>query len=71
MKLRDVKAAQSPETWWWEDSRRNEWRGELWVSVVSGFLLSKSLAIPPFLLVLPKHNYLVLVPLEQQCSQEL
>lgn len=71
MKLRDVKAAQSPETWWWEDSRRNEWRRELWVSTVSGFLLSKSLSIPPFLLVLPKHSYLVLVPLEQQCSQEL
>lgn len=54
LKLRDVKAVWGLETRWWEDSRRNERTGEGWASGVLGFLLSKSLAIPPFLLFLPE-----------------
>lgn len=71
MKLREVKAVWSLETQWWEDSRRNQRTGEGWASDLFGFLLSKNLAIPPFLLFLPEHSYLLLVPLEQQCSQKL
>lgn len=71
LKLKDVNAVWSSETWCWEDSRKNEQNRKAWSSDVFGFLLSKSLAIPPFLLFLSKHSYLLLVPLEQQSSQEL